>query len=86
LAGKSSGKNWGISPNVNVELRSNELQEIASVQKANELVETVGQEDVLNCMNRYSSQETVDADPQLAIGLLVLKSKMIQYGSQLASN
>jgi carboxyl-terminal processing protease len=86
LAGKSSGKNWGISPNVNVELRSNELQEIASVQKANELVETVGQEDVLNCMKRYSSQETVDADPQLAIGLLLLKSKMIQCGSQLTSN
>jgi carboxyl-terminal processing protease len=86
LVGKSSGKNWGISPNVNVELRSNELQEITSVQKANELVETVGQEDVLNCMKRYSSQETVDADPQLAIGLLVLKSKMIQCGSQLASN
>jgi carboxyl-terminal processing protease len=86
LAGKSSRKNWGILPNVNVELRSNELQEITSVQKANELVETVGQEDVLNCMKRYSSQETVDADPQLAIGLLVLKSKMIQCGSQLASN
>jgi carboxyl-terminal processing protease len=86
LADKSSGKNWGISPNVNVELRSNELQEIAGVQKANELVETVGQEDVLNCTNRHSSQETVDADPQLGIGLLVLKSKMIQCGSQLASN
>lgn len=86
LAGKSSGKNWGISPNVNVELRSNELREIASFQKANELVETVGQEDVLNCAKRYSSQETVDADPQLAIGLLALKSKMIQSSIQLASN
>lgn len=86
LTHKSSGKNWGISPNVNVELRSNELQEMAGVQKANELVETVGQEDVLNCMNRYSNQETVDADPQLGIGLLVLKSKMIQCGRQLASN
>jgi carboxyl-terminal processing protease len=86
LAGKSSGKNWGISPNVNVKLRSNELQKIASVQKANELVETVGQEDALNCVKRYLSQETVDADPQLAIGLLVLKSKMIQRSSQLASN
>lgn len=85
LARKSSGKNWGISPNVNVELRSNELQEIADIQKANELVETVGQEDIFG-MNRNSSRETVDADPQLAIGLLVLKSKMIQLGSQLASN
>ena len=85
LANESSGKNWGISPNVNVELRSNELQEIAGVQKANEFAETVGQENILG-MNRYSSRETVDADPQLAIGLLVLKSKMIQFGSQLVFN
>jgi carboxyl-terminal processing protease len=85
LAHKSGRKNWGISPNVVVELRSNELQEITSVQKANELVETGGQEDILG-INRYSSRETVDADPQLAIGLLVLKSKMIQFGSRLVSN
>jgi carboxyl-terminal processing protease len=86
FAGKSSEKNWGISPNVNVELRSNELQEIAIVQKANELVETIRQDNVLNCMKQYSSQDTVNTDPQLAIGLLVLKSKMIHFGSQLASN
>ena len=75
---------WGILPNVNVELQSNELQEIAKVQKANEFVVTIGKEDPLNSMNRYSNQETIDADPQLAIGLLVLKSKMIQAGHELA--
>ncbi len=82
-AGTTGEKNWGISPNVSVELRSNELQEIANAQKANELVEITGQEDVFK---RYSSQETVDTDPQLAIGLLILKSKMIQCGNLSANN
>ena len=65
-------------------LRSDELQKMANVQKANESVETIGRDDALSSMNRYSHQETVDADPQLAIGLLVLKSKMIQAGHELA--
>ncbi len=69
---------WGILPSVNVELQSNELQEIAKVQRLNESVVTTGRDDAVGDVNRYSSQETIDSDPQMAIGLLVLKSKMIQ--------
>ncbi|MHC4570474.1 MAG: hypothetical protein ACYS0C_00150 [Planctomycetota bacterium] len=54
------------------------------MQKTNESVETIGRGDALSSINRYSHKETVDADPQLAIGLLVLKSKMIQAGHELA--
>ena len=65
-AGRKPGsENWGVLPDVNVQLRSDELQKSADVQKAN---------------------ESVDADPQLAIGLLVLKSKMIESGHRLALN
>ncbi len=86
LMEKSSRADWGILPNVNVDLRSDELHKIANVQKANESVETIGRENALSSMNQYSSQETVDADPQLAIGLLVLKSKMIQAICELAGD
>ncbi len=75
---------WGILPNISVELRSDELQKMANVRKANEFAETIGRDDALSGMNRYSHRETVGADPQLAIGLLVLKSKMIQAGHELA--
>lgn len=75
---------WGILPDVNVELYSNELQKTAKVQKANESLVTIGNEDTPGGLNRYSNEETIDADPQLAIGLLVLKSKMIQSGHELA--
>jgi carboxyl-terminal processing protease len=80
--GNSSEQNWGISPNVNVKMLSNELQKITDVQKSNELVEKNG-EDNLSRIKRYSSQETINTDPQLAIGLLVLKTKMIQCNIQL---
>lgn len=73
---------WGIMPDVNVELRSAELQEIARVQKINGFLVTNGNEDPFKGVSRYSSQETIEADPQLAVGLLVLKSKMIQSGAQ----
>ena len=74
---------WGILPNVNVELRSDELQKIANMQKTNESVLTIGKDDTLSRMNQYSNQERIDADLQLAIGLLVLKSKMIQVDNEL---
>lgn len=78
---KLGSENWGILPDVNVKLRSDERQKMASVQKANcrgrptclPRSTTLG-------YHRFSSQETIDADPQLAIGLLVLKSKMIESG------
>jgi hypothetical protein len=62
-----------------VKLRSDELQKLTDVQKANELLLKANHNNnnVFSKKKQYSSQETIDADPQLAIGLLVLKSKMI---------
>jgi len=73
---------WGIIPDVNVDLHSDQLQEIANVQKINGFLVTNGNEDPFGGVSRYSSRQTVDADPQLAVVLLVLKSKMIQSGAQ----
>lgn len=85
---KRSGKDWGISPNLNVKLRSDELQKLTDVQKANELLLKANHNNnnVFSKKKQYSSRETIDADPQLAIGLLVLKSKMIHSGSTLTLN
>lgn len=69
---------WGISPDVEVVLHSDELQRIADTQKANECLITKRQENNISGTNRHSSMDTVNSDPQLAVGLLVLKSKIIQ--------
>ena len=71
-------EDWGISPDVNVTLHSDELQKINDVQRANEVIVKASQTEALNKLKPYSNRQTIDSDPQLAIGLLVLKSKMIQ--------
>jgi len=80
---KPGSENWGVLPDVNVQLRSDELQKLAEVQKANESAVKDHLYDAPDAQ-RFSGQETIDADPQLAIGLLVLKSKMIESGHRLA--
>ena len=82
---KINRKNCGISPNVTVELRSNELQNMAHMQKANRLLIKGKHNNAYSKINQHSNQETIDTDPQLTIGLLVLKSKMIQAGHELAA-
>jgi carboxyl-terminal processing protease len=81
---KRSSEDWGVLPDVNIKLRSAELQNMAKMQRANELAAKGG----LNNANvqRFSSRETIDTDPQLATGILVLKSKMIESGHKLALN
>jgi len=77
----SGRKDWGISPDVDVGLQTDELRKIADMRKAND---SIARDDALGSVDRYSSWQIVDANPQLAIGLLVLKSKMIQAGHELA--
>jgi carboxyl-terminal processing protease len=76
---KINVEDWGVLPQVNVELRSNELREITKLQRYNE---SMKKDCINNASNNYSlsSQETIDTDPQLATGILVLKSKIIKSG------
>ncbi len=90
-------ENWGLLPDVKVKLRSDELQRLAKVQRMNESVikhhrnntlkvhpAPIRREPKLNWCR--TSRETIDADPQLGVGLLVLQSKMIESGHRLALN
>ena len=82
---KINGEDWGVSPDVNIELRSEELRKINEMQRANEsavngsLNHTAGGQ-------KFSSRETIDADPQMATGILVLKSKIVESGYNPALN
>ncbi|MCK5564099.1 MAG: hypothetical protein KAJ07_02540, partial [Planctomycetes bacterium] len=73
---------WGIAPDVKVkvELRTKEGQKMLKTQNANEILAKADHDEVLNPVKRFSLQETIDSDPQLAIGILVLKSKIVQSG------
>ena len=82
---KLSCGDWGVLPDVNVKVRSDELRKMANMQRANESMVKDHHNNASN-VQKFSSRETIDADPQLATGILVLKSKMIESGYRLASN
>jgi C-terminal peptidase prc len=77
---KQGRKDWGIAPDIEVKLRSNEFRRLNEVYGANEVLSKPGHNGGSKSQKRYSLAETLDADPQLSIGLLVLKAKMIQSG------
>jgi carboxyl-terminal processing protease len=77
---KQGRKDWGIEPDVEVKLQGNERRKMDEVHGANEVLAKTDRNDSSKPLKRYSIDETLDADPQLAIGLLVLQSKMIQEG------
>lgn len=85
MAKKENVDNWGIMPDVEVELNGEEYKRLANVQKSNETLR--GNSDhVSGAMKYYSSQDTIDSDPQLAIGLLVLKGKIAHINHVVALN
>jgi C-terminal processing protease CtpA/Prc len=77
---KKGRKDWGIAPDVEVKLRTNEQRKANEVHGTNEVLAKTDRNGVSKSLKRYSLAETLDADAQLAIGLLVLKAKMIQAG------
>lgn len=77
---KQGRKDWGIPSDVEVKLLQNELRKMIKMQDANEIVVKADHDNQARPVKRYSLKDTLDADPQLAVGLLVLKAKMIQSG------
>jgi carboxyl-terminal processing protease len=82
LVAKKGRKDWGIAPDVDVDikLRTEEYEKMIEVHAANEVLAKTDHNGTSKSMKRYSLAETIEADPHLAVGLLVLKSKMIRIG------
>jgi hypothetical protein len=55
------------------------MRKIAKIQRTNESAVN-GRLNHTAKVQKLSSRETIDSDPQLATGILVLKSKMIRSG------
>jgi carboxyl-terminal processing protease len=69
---------WGVGPNVVVELKSNEIKDMIQMQRDNDVLVQANHNNADNKQNKHTIEETLEADPQLAVGLLVVKSKLIQ--------
>ena len=75
---KLGRKDWGVGPNIEVELRSDEIKKLAEVQRHNDVLVKADHEDANENFKKHTIEETLDADPQLAVGLLAVRSKLIQ--------
>jgi len=76
---KKQGRgDWGIAPNIEVKLRSDELKKMLEVQRDNDVLVQADVNKRHASLEKHTVEETLVADPQLAIGLLVVKSKLIE--------
>ncbi len=82
---KQGRKDWGIGPDIEIKLRSDELRKMIDVQRDNDVLVKADHGKGGAALKKHTVEETLAADPQLAVGVLVVKSKLIQAGA-LVSN
>jgi carboxyl-terminal processing protease len=76
-AEKENKKDWGIGPNVELTLTSDEMVKMFDMQRDNDVLVKAGHNGV-SPLKKHTLDETTAADPQLSVGILVIKTKLIE--------
>lgn len=79
---KLGKKDWGIMPNVAIKLRSDEIKNVFDIQRDNDVLAAANHDDSKQKLERHDLKETVSADGQLAVAILIAKTKLIESGIQ----
>jgi carboxyl-terminal processing protease len=74
---KEGTKDWGVGPDVEVELTSEELRQMLDVQRDNDVLVQANREEGRTSVTKRGLEDTLKADPQLAVGVLVAKAKLV---------
>ena len=82
---KEGGKDWGVGPDVEVKLTSEELREMLDVQRDNDVLVQAGRQNHSASYKKRTVEETLKADPQLAVGMLVVQAKLIEADALVAN-
>jgi carboxyl-terminal processing protease len=69
---------WGVGPNVEVDLRSDELKEMIDVQRDNDVLVQAGRNGASPELKKHTIEETLASDPELAVGLLIVRTELIK--------
>jgi len=75
---KQGRTDWGVGPNIEVKLTSDELIKMIGVQKDNDVLFQANHDNADHKTKKHTVEETLAADPQLATGLWIIRSKLIQ--------
>jgi len=79
---KLGKKNWGVSPNVKVKLVNEEIKKVLDIQRDNDVLAAADHDQNKAKLKRHNLTETLQADRQLDIAILVAKAKLIESGPQ----
>jgi carboxyl-terminal processing protease len=82
---KEGHKDWGVGPDVEVSMTSDELRQMLETQRSNDVLAQTHKDGDKSTVTRKTVEETLRADPQLAVGLLVAKTKLIEAGALASS-
>jgi carboxyl-terminal processing protease len=83
---KQTKNDWGVGPDVEVKFTSDESRKMYNVQWDNLVLARADHNDNGAApLKKHTIEETLESDPQLAVGLLVIKSQLIQADA-LATN
>ncbi|AQQ70284.1 Carboxy-terminal processing protease CtpB precursor [Limihaloglobus sulfuriphilus] len=75
-AEKQNTKDWGIIPDVQIELKGFEFEDYFETQKDNNVLVQAGKDH--SEIKRRSEEETIKSDPQLAAGIVVAKTLLTE--------
>ena len=80
---KAGREDWGIAPDVELEMYGSEIKKYFDIQRGNDILVKNGhvydgQEQ--DNKKKHSTEDTISSDPQLELGLIVLKAKMLSEG------
>lgn len=80
---KLGRKDWGIAPDIEVKLLYNETRGMVDMQRDNDVLFQSDHENNGIPPKRHTLMDTIKADPQLAVGLTVLRAKLLAEGRSL---
>jgi carboxyl-terminal processing protease len=76
---KKEGRNdWGVDPDIEVTLTTEEFKKMLDVQRENDVLARADHEEQDASVTKHTIEDTLAADPQLEVALLVVKSQLIQ--------
>ncbi len=75
---KLGSKDWGVAPNVEVKLTSDEGTKMNEVHWDNLVLAKADHDREAEPLKKHAAEEVIAADPQLAVAILVIKSKLIE--------
>jgi len=75
---KEGREDWGVAPNIEIKLRSDELKKMIEVQRQNDVLVKSDHDNANHDFTKHTIEETLADDPQLAVALLVVRSKLLE--------